>query len=298
MTITTEIAGLPPAVASHQFRKYNDDCKSEVEKAFGLTEVATHRDNAVTAFYTEQHREQTYAKVLELEREHLTFKKTVMGAWEALEYLDNCVDPSDPDTELSQLQHALQTAEAARAKYPDLDWLHLTALIHDMGKMMAVTDHTRGLVGAPKWAVMGDTFPVGCKFESTNIFASAFADNQDTHHEVYSTPCGIYTEHCGLDALKMCFGHDEYLYRVLVHNGTSLPQAALDIVRYHSFYPWHSKGGYRHLTCPQDDEKLAWVLKFNEFDLYSKANTPANVEQLKPYYQSLIERYLPGQLCW
>eukprot|EP00954_Amorphochlora_amoebiformis_P020640 1340825-Amorphochlora_amoeboformis.AAC.3 len=59
-----------------------------------------------------------------------------MGVWEALELLDKYVDDSDPDTNLSQLAHALQTAEAVRAKYPDekYDWYHLTGLIHDMGK--------------------------------------------------------------------------------------------------------------------------------------------------------------------
>jgi len=37
-----------------------------------------------------------------------------MGVWEALEYLSKLVDASDPDTDLSQLQHALQTAESIR----------------------------------------------------------------------------------------------------------------------------------------------------------------------------------------
>ena len=41
-----------------------------------------------------------------------------------LEYLDSLVDESDPDTEASQTQHALQTAEAIRAKYPgeEYEW--------------------------------------------------------------------------------------------------------------------------------------------------------------------------------
>lgn len=39
-----------------------------------------------------------------------------------------------------------KAAERARAEYPELDWLHLTALIHDMGKVMA-------FYGEPQWAV-------------------------------------------------------------------------------------------------------------------------------------------------
>jgi hypothetical protein len=37
-----------------------------------------------------------------------------MGIWEALEYLNTLVDDSDPDTDLSQIEHNLQTAEAIR----------------------------------------------------------------------------------------------------------------------------------------------------------------------------------------
>ena len=35
-----------------------------------------------------------------------------MGIWEAMEYLNTLVDDSDPDTDLSQIEHLLQTAEA------------------------------------------------------------------------------------------------------------------------------------------------------------------------------------------
>ena len=43
-----------------------------------------------------------------------------------------------------------------RADHPDDDWFHLVGLIHDLGKVMA-------FFGEPQWAVVGDTFPVGCK---------------------------------------------------------------------------------------------------------------------------------------
>ena len=32
--------------------------------------------------------------------------------------------------------------------------------------------------------------------------------------------------------------------------------------RYHSLYPWHSGGDYRHLTNDKDEEMLEWVRKF------------------------------------
>jgi inositol oxygenase len=37
-----------------------------------------------------------------------------MGIWEAAEYLNKLVDDSDPDTDMSQLEHLLQTAEQLR----------------------------------------------------------------------------------------------------------------------------------------------------------------------------------------
>merc|ERR1719384_1821772 len=97
------------------------------------------------------------------------------------QYLADIVDESDPDTDLSQLEHALQTAEAARAAYPDekYDWLHVTALIHDLGKVMAVKDDKLGFIGEPQWGVVGDIFVVGCAFSKKNVFYEYFRNNPD-----------------------------------------------------------------------------------------------------------------------
>ena len=47
-----------------------------------------------------------------------------------------------------------------------------------------------------------------------------------------------------------------------------------------------------------DEETLKWVLEFNKFDLYTKADSRPNVGKLWPYYQSLIDKYMPGELDW
>jgi len=60
----------------------------------------------------------------------------------------------------------------------------------------------------------------------------------------------------------MSFGHDEYMYQVLKHNGTVLPEEALYCIRYHSFYPWHSCGDYDYLCSDKDREMMKWVLEF------------------------------------
>ncbi|XP_025203928.1 inositol oxygenase-like [Melanaphis sacchari] len=96
----------------------------------------------------------------------------------------------------------------------------------------------------------------------------------------------------------MSWGHDEYLYRVLVHNKTTIPKVGLNMIRFHSFYPWHSGGDYDYLCNEDDLEMKKWVLEFNKFDLYTKGGVIPDVKELKPYYQSLIDKYIPGLLKW
>ena len=36
----------------------------------------------------------------------------------------------------------------------------------------------------------------------------------------------------------------------------------------------------------------------SKFDLYSKSDDLPDVESLKPYYQTLIDKYVPGVLEW
>lgn len=70
------------------------------------------------------------------------------------------------------------------------------------------------------------------------------------------------------------------------------------MIRYHSFYPWHREGAYRHLMVPADEEQLRAVKAFNPYDLYSKSDSPPDVTELKPYYTKLIEKYIPGVIEW
>lgn len=93
-------------------------------------------------------------------------------------------------------------AERARAEYPELDWLHFTALIHDMGKVMAFYDE-------PQWAVVGDTFPVGCRWSDNIVYrTNTFDENPDGKNPAYNTKLGMYKEHCGIENLTLSWGHD------------------------------------------------------------------------------------------
>ena len=74
-------------------------------------------------------------------------------------------------------------------------------------------------------------------------------------------------------------GHDEYLYHLLKPH---LPEPALYMIRYHSFYAWHREEQYGHLTDERDRAHLHWVRKFNPYDLYSKNPRPPVLSALKP----------------
>ncbi len=250
-------------------------------------DYGAERRASVRAFYQLNHRHQCVDFVRAKRREFLSLDRRRMGVWEALGFLDTLVDDSDPDTELSQLAHLLQTAQAIRAAGQP-EWFQLTGLLHDLGKVLC-------LWGEPQWAVVGDTFPVGCRFDERVVFAEYFTDNPDWGDPVYGTANGLYEPGCGLDQVLMSWGHDEYLYRVLRDH---LPREALAIVRYHSFYAAHSQGAYQHLMNEQDRADFHWVRAFQPYDLYSKAEDPPDVAALAPYYRELVDRHLPAELQW
>ena len=241
----------------------------------------------VREFYRQNHMNQTRDFVRGKKQEFLARSRAKMGIWEAMEFLNTLVDESDPDTDLSQIEHLLQTSEAARRDGRP-DWFILTGLIHDLGKILC-------LWGEPQWAVVGDTFPVACAWSQKIVFHEFFALNPDSQVPEYQTRLGVYGENCGLDKVDMSWGHDEYLYHVVKDY---LPEEALSMVRYHSFYPAHREGEYTHLMDDHDRQMFHWVREFNPYDLYSKAEHRPRVEELRPYYEDLISRYFPSRLQW
>jgi inositol oxygenase len=255
------------------------------------TEEYRNYDNpqrdTVREFYRLNHKYQTYSFVREKKKEFLKFDKKKMPVWAAFDFLNQLVDDSDPDTDLDQFQHLLQTSEAIRADgHPD--WMVLTGLMHDMGKVLC-------LFGEPQWAVVGDTFPVGCAFSDKIIYSEFFESNPDTYNENYNTKYGVYEPNCGLRNVHLSWGHDEYVYHM---TKDYLPEPGLYMLRYHSFYPWHREGAYDHLLDDHDREMLKWVKLFNPYDLYSKNPTPPVWNELRPYYEDLVAKYLPAELCF
>jgi inositol oxygenase len=243
--------------------------------------------DSIKEFYRLNHTNQTLAFVIAQKAKYADLDKLSMGIWDAMDILDTIIDESDPDLSLPQSVHAFQTAEKLRADNQP-DWLILTGLIHDLGKVLT-------LFGEPQWAVVGDTFPVGCAYSEKVIFTPYFQDNPDTLNSLLQSKQGIYKPQCGLENVYMSWGHDEYLYMVMKDY---LPEQALYIIRYHSFYAAHKEDEYTHLMNDYDQSMLPWLKLFSQYDLYSKSSEQINRAEFLPYYQELVAQYFPEKLNW
>ncbi|PUZ60285.1 hypothetical protein GQ55_4G111300 [Panicum hallii var. hallii] len=306
MTITIEQPQLDAVAAERKVPGGGDPAELVLDggfavpdaNAFGNTfrdyDAESERKKTVEEFYRVNHIRQTHEFVSRMRAEYGRLDKTEMGIWDCIELLNEFIDDSDPDLDMPQIEHLLQTAEAIRKDYPDQDWLHLTGLIHDLGKVLLHPSFGE----LPQWAVVGDTFPVGCAYDECNVHFKYFKENPDYHNPKFNNKFGAYSEGCGLDNVLMSWGHDDYMYLVAKENKTTLPSAGLFIIRYHSFYPLHKHGAYTHLMNDEDKENLKWLHVFNKYDLYSKSNVRIDVEKVKPYYMSLIDKYFPAKLRW
>ncbi len=241
-------------------------------------------------FYQEMHQKQSLDYVLQKKKQYSNLNNLSMNIHKSLSLMDTFVDPSDPDLDVPNSIHAYQTAERIRKKYPEDKQLQLVGLIHDLGKVLFN-------FGEENWSVVGDTFLLGCPFPESIVFYDTLKDNPD--YNKY-TDNGIYKENCGLNQLNISFGHDEYLYQVLSQNKDKhkLEPKYWDIIRYHSFYPWHTGNDYHQFMNENDMKILEDVLHFNQFDLYSKEDDTEINDNVKQYYNDLLDEYFPNTLQW
>ncbi len=273
-----------------QLEEWDDFLESRYRQGKSEEEFRNYEADAnpgVTEFYRQNHAQQTLDFVLAKKQQYCGLQRGKKSIWDMAKYLNTLVDDSDPDTDLTQIEHLLQTAEAIR-KDGHPRWFVLAGLVHDLGKVLC-------LYGEPQWAVVGDTFPVGCAYSDQIVFPQFFAANPDSRVPEYQTEYGIYSPHCGLDNVHLSWGHDEYIYTV---TRNYLPEEAQYMLRYHSFYPGHKHGAYRHLMNDRDERMFDWVRKFNPYDLYSKGRERPNMKEILPYYEDLVAEYFPAEIAW
>ena len=254
---------------------------------------------AVREHYRKMRKNQTVSYVHRMHEKYLSYDKP-LPLWEAMEKLNELVDVSDPDLDLPNVQHLIQSAEAIREDQRP-DWMQLVGLIHDLGKVMFLWGNDEdGTSQDEQWGMVGDVFVVGCALPESCVYPEFNALNPDMQDSRYSTDSGMYEEGCGLDALTLAWGHDEYLYQVLQnHKNNTIPEAGMAMIRYHSFYPWHSGGSYKRLLNEKDEQYLEWIRDFNQYDLYTKSNKTYDLQEVRDYYQPIADKYLgKGPIYW
>lgn len=100
-----------------------------------------------------------------------------------------------------------------------------------------------GKAEGPQWALGGDTWVVGCAIPSCTVFPEYNQLNPDMQDPKYNTgrksiftmfavmllyaELGMYQEKCGFEKLQFAYGHDEYMYRMLVRTHVSMNAIAL-----------------------------------------------------------------------
>ena len=247
------------------------------------------KDTSQYFLYKDMHKNQNLDYVLKKKDEYSVLNNQKMTIKDVLKKMDTFIDPSDPDLDVENSIHAYQTAERIRKKYPDDKELQIIGLIHDLGKILFDFNE-------PNWAIVGDTYVVGCEFPKSIVYYDTLKENSDFGKY---DKLGIYEYGCGLDKLNITFGHDEYLYQVLKQNDNHyISQKYLDIIRYHSFYPWHTGNDYYHFMNEKDKNVLKNILMFNKFDLYSKEDDIEISDETKKYYDNLLDKYFHGELNW
>lgn len=213
--------------------------------------------------------------------------------WLLFDRLNDITDLSDPDMSKPNILHALQTAEAIR-KEGLPDWFVLTGLIHDFGKILFLNGEDKdGTSLNTQWSIVGDTFITGYPIPDSIVYPDLNNFNQDHLNAI-----NLYMPKCGLNNCSVSFGHDEYLYRLLKFNNSTLPEEALYMIRYHSLYVWHDANAYTELESEDDRYYKLYVKQFSSFDLYTKDNDNLiNLsDDLKEFYTELIKKYISKDL--
>lgn len=286
---------------------------------------------------------QSLGYVLDTKAFYIRYPNIKKSIWDVFDLLNTVIDESDPDTNYPQIIHAYQTASAInniylkinnrrklkkivikelfspeewhyipfsiKEKYKkylheqyahikEWDWFSLVGFIHDLGKVLVLKEFG----GLPQWSVVGDTFPVGCSYSSKNLFYHKKYHRKNEDYKKYNA-YGIYQERCGFEKIHMSYGHDEYFASILEINKTKLPKEAIYIIRFHSFYTWHSPKksnirGYTHLANEYDWMMLPLLKAFQKADLYSKKDFK-NMKHIKKLFSPLIRKYIgKKELIW
>lgn len=114
------------------------------------------------------------------------------------------------------------------------------------------------------WTITCRSRVVGCAAPKRANFGEFRNLNQDERDSRYNTVQGMYSQQCGLDNVLMAWTGPEYMYHMLKHNGSFIPQEGLAMLRYFSLGDWHNHGEYLHLTYENDEAFQPFVAEFDQ----------------------------------
>ena len=269
-----KLAMQPRRRQSHRpfgFEEWEDFLKDRYEPGKTEEQFRNYKADAnpvVTEFYRKNHTYQTFDFVMEKKAQYGSLKRGKKSIWAMADYLNTLVDDSDPDTDLTQIEHLLQTSEAMR-KDGQPRWFVLTGFMHDLGKVLC-------LYGEPQWAVVGDTFPVGCAYSDQIVFPEFFAANPDSKVAEYQTEYGIYKPNA---VWTKCICPGDMTNISIWQRATTCRSRLNTCCATTPSTRRTATAAYRHLMNSHDVKMFDWVNKFNPYDLYSKSLERPNAKE-------------------
>tara|TARA_B100001094_G_C18084743_1_gene747147 strand:+ start:347 stop:1252 length:906 start_codon:yes stop_codon:yes gene_type:complete len=295
------------------FRNYKDSSRQDIV------------ENTYNRMYTEQTIEKRKNWIFPVSNKKSTIKNL-------LPIFDKLIDDSDPDINIGQINHLLQTyinlkqnfnedieiktlfsesfynnipdnikkiyseKKFIKNLYPNItdfkNKIMITGFIHDIGKILL----------HPEWGnyqqhfCVGDIYPLNLPFAKENIFY-----NKQFHlnNDFFKKNLQYNYTHIkkGFDNYLFTISHDMYLYKVL-HNNCKLDNIFLYLIKYHSFYAFHSKLGYKLYASEEDWINLPLLKIISNSDLYSKNEIIPKFEDYKDEIFNLLDKYCNNEYTW
>jgi len=149
------------------------------------------------------------------------------------------------------------------------------------------------------WTITCRSRVIGCAAPARANFSEFRNLNADERDSRYSTPLGLYSHGCGLNKVLMAWTGPEYMYHMLKHNESLIPEEGLAMLRYFSLGDWHTHDEYQQLTNDDDAVFQPFVAEFDYLRRETRRqcngiNDLSNEECEKlwdEYYGSIVAKY-------
>ncbi|CAK4666452.1 unnamed protein product [Aphanomyces euteiches] len=213
-------------------------------------------------------------------------KFTIVEACQALMQLNG---ESTQVRESRILARLISDAETLRRQgHPD--WIQLIAFLRGLGMLFLLWTEDDAMVlrgiSFEQWMDQTSTWVLGRPIPESVGYAGLNQTKDSTRQ---------YEMQGGMAQAVMPWTPDEYLYRVLQGNDTSLPTEAIDIVRFQSCHPWYLHDEYADMAGVDDLDTKELLFELHSDRKVPTAEALANVavEDLLPHYLDLSAKYLP-----